>query len=875
MVVVESPTKARTISRYLDDEFVVKASMGHVRDLPDNKSQLPARYRKEKWAYLGVDVENGFRPVYVIKDGQPRKAMDEIRKALKEAEELLLATDEDREGEAISWHILEVLKPSVPYRRMVFHEITRQAIEEALNHTRDIDMALVEAQETRRILDRLVGYPLSMLVTRKIKNGLSAGRVQSVAVRLLVERERERRRFRKANYYSLKAILSVPGSQPGAPAGRDDLETGGDFEAALHTVDGLRLAGGKDFDENTGRLKDGADVVVLDEEEVKRLLASLRDERWVVEDVVESFSESSPKPPFITSTLQQEASRRLSMGAKETMAIAQRLYERGFITYMRTDSTFLSSQAIQAAREAVRARFGDSMLPPQPRIYKSRVRAAQEAHEAIRPAGETFVPPSETGLTGKELRLYELIWRRTLASQMANARHRKLRVDVKVEGGARVCVFRATASAVVFPGYLAVWQEDSQEGGERRQAASVDVLQRLGGGDVLRCDSLQEVEHETRPPARYTEASLIRTLEEYGIGRPSTYATIMDKLYADGRYARRVDRALVPTYVAFAVTQLLEEYFPELVDVEFTAHLEEELDRIARGETTKLGYLERFYSGAEGFSGKIERHGKEIDPKRVKIVRLDGFDGVLRVGRYGAYAEIEVDGEKKTVNVPDDIPPADLTVELLLERLREEPVLPLELGADPETGLPVRVMKGPYGYYLQRGDDKEEPGFKRCSLPKQEEPRTITLERALSLLELPRVLGRTDDGREVSVGIGRYGPYVKCGDAFASIPYETLFDEELDAASAAELFESAKKNRRKGPVELRSLGPHPSLGEEMKLMKGRYGPYVKCGAVNASLPAGESPESLTPERAASLVDEKMKQGGGKKKRRTRRRASSS
>ena len=839
LVIVESPTKAKTIEKYLPDGYVVRASVGHVRDLPDNASQMPEKYRKEEWAKLGVDVTNGFEPVYVIKGSRTKKTISELKKELKGAEELILATDEDREGEAISWHLVEVLKPKVPVKRMVFHEITKTAIQEALAHTREIDSSLVEAQETRRILDRLVGYPLSLLVAKKIKYGLSAGRVQSVAVRLLVERERERRRFQIGTYWDLKAALDADGEG---------------FEAVLHNVDGTRLASGKDFDENTGKIAEGKDVLLLGEDEAQKLQGVLTGGGWKVASTQESSYKASPKAPFTTSTLQQEASRKLGMGAREAMSVAQRLYEEGFITYMRTDSTNLSQQAIGAARNAATKLYGADHVPEEPRIYTKKSKGAQEAHEAIRPSGDAFVRPEKSGLSGRELQLYDLIWKRTVASQMADAQRTSIRYDIQVEHDGKTYEFRAHGNRIDFAGHLRAYVEGSDD----PDAALEDqerLLPPLAEGDKVDCQQIEALCHETRPPARYTEASLVKALEEFGVGRPSTYATIMDKITSDDRYAKRQGRTLVPTFMAFAVTSLLEKYFPDLVDTQFTARLEDDLDDIARGAGTKTDYLHRFYRAEGAFADQISQREEDIEPDEARVIELEHFPATLRVGRYGPYVQIEEGGETKTVDVPEDVAPADLAYADVEQQLQKREEGPAELGEDPESGETVYLIYGPYGYYVQRGEKTEENKKpKRASLPKGEEPEGITLERALDLLSLPRTLGKhPEDNKVVQSGIGRYGPYVRHNKEYRSLQNnEEVFTVSLE--EALELLSQPKKRRR--AKVLKELGVYPKTGKALKLYEGRYGPYMKVGRKNISLPKGFDPEELSLEKAIEIIEEK-------------------
>ncbi|RMF13052.1 MAG: type I DNA topoisomerase, partial [Candidatus Dadabacteria bacterium] len=648
LVIVESPTKARTIEKYLPKGYVVRSSMGHVRDLPKSKSEIPKAYQDKPWAEISVNYENEFEPIYIISRGK-KKVIDELKKELKDADELILATDEDREGESISWHLTEILKPKVPVRRMVFHEITPEAIQAALAETREIDENLVRAQETRRVLDRLVGYTVSPLLWKKIGGQLSAGRVQSAAVKLLVDRERERLRFRTGSFWDLRATLA-----------RQDIP----FDARLHAVDGTRIATGKDFDEQTGRLKEGAKARLLDEAQARELARSLETAAWTVLEVKEKPETRRPAPPFITSTLQQEANRKLNLSARRTMQIAQDLYQRGFITYMRTDSPVLSDQAIRAARHWVESEYGKDFLSPKPRQFKPKAATnAQEAHEAIRPAGDRFKAPRETGLSGEELKLYELIWKRTVASQMADAKQTQITVRIEAANAE----FRATGKRIDFPGFFRAYVEGSDD----PDAALEDQekpLPPLAAGDTVDLQSLEAVAHETKPPARYTEASLVRALEEKGIGRPSTYASILGTIIDRG-YVRAERKALIPTLKAFAVTQLLEQHFPELVDLDFTRDMENVLDRIAAGEADWLPYLRDFYNGPTGLRTIASQREAEIDVQQARQIELpDLAPHEVRIGRFGAYAVVHLDdGNTVNVNLPDELSPDQLTPEFLRE----------------------------------------------------------------------------------------------------------------------------------------------------------------------------------------------------------------
>jgi DNA topoisomerase-1 len=845
LVIVESPAKAKTIEKYLPDGYRVLASLGHVRDLPDNASQMPAEHKKKPWAKLGVNTENGFEAFYVVKEQRAEEAVANLKDALSEADELILATDEDREGEAISWHLLELLAPSVPTKRMVFHEITKTAINDALKNTRTIDMNLVEAQETRRILDRLVGYPLSLLVGKKIKYGLSAGRVQSAAVRLLVERERERRRFKIGSYWDIKAELTKD-SEP--------------FTANLHSIDGTRLASGKDFDESTGQIAKGKDVLLLDEDNATELVANLASKSFEVSDVVERQYSTKPKPPFTTSTLQQEASRKLGMSAKQAMSTAQRLYENGHITYMRTDSINLSKQAVAAARTAAKDLYGDDYIPEKARFYSSKSKNAQEAHEAIRPSGDAFTHPDKSGLSGHELKLYRLIWERTVACQMADARRTSIRVDLEVEHDGKVHLFRANGNRIDFPGYIRADFEGSDDPDAALENVET-ILPEMVAADTADCERLEPLGHETRPPSRYTEASLVRALEEAGIGRPSTYASIMDKISTDGRYAEKQGRTLVPTYMAFAVTKLLEENFPELVEREFTAKMEDDLDEIATGKVSKVDYLHRFYRAEGAFDDKLQRCEEEIDPEDARRIDLEDLPVEIRVGRYGPY--IKVDHEVETVDVPDGVPPADLSYEMIERAIEKKAAGPETLGEHPETGETIYVMDGRYGAYVQLGEKTEEnPKPKRASIPDPLKPESISREDAIRLLSLPREVGEhPESGKKIEAGISSVGPYLRHKRDYRSVKsVDILFDVTLE--EAVEIFSKPKANSR--PV-LKELGDHPETEKPIEILKGRYGPYIKMGRTNVSLPKGEEVDDVTLERAVELIAEKQAKKSTKKK----------
>lgn len=855
LVIVESPTKARTIKRFLPKNYHVEASIGHIRDLPQRASDVPKNLKQENWARLGIDVENDFSPLYIMPKGKS-KIIREIKSKLKESDALVLATDEDREGESISWHLVEVLKPKVPVRRMVFHEITKNAIHEALENYREIDMSLVKAQETRRILDRLYGFTLSPLIWKKIAYGLSAGRVQSPGLRLIVDRERERITFRKSVYWDLKADLASPADSTGAV-----------FEAKLQTVEGQRVAGSKDFDATTGELAK-KNVRVLSQEEAETLTAALAEETWTVTEVTEKQTTSRPAPPFITSSLQQEANRKLSLSARDTMRIAQRLYEEGLITYMRTDSPHLSGEAIGGARRTVEERYGADYLFEKPRQFTSKARA-QEAHEAIRPAGAAFRAPEETGLEGKDRALYEMIWKRTLATQMADAR--KLQISARIRAGD--CDFTASGTRILFPGFLRVYVEGKDDPDAALDDKEV-LLPDLTEGRTLDLKHLEALYHETKPPARFTEASLVQRLEREGIGRPSTYASIISTLYERG-YIRRQGTALVPTYTGFAVTQLLERHFHYLIEYGFTSEMENALDEIAFGERNSLEYLREFYLGDDGLKEQVEHREGAIDATESRTVTLPQLpdDTEIRVGRYGPYLVHQNNGDEAVhASIPEEVAPADLGEEEIQELIELSKNGPEPIGQDPETGLNVYCLVGRYGPYVQLGEqteDGEKP--KRASLPKGSKPRDIDLEFALKLLSLPRNLGlHPETGKEIIANNGRFGPFV-----FHDGEYRSLKKDDdvytIDLSRAVELLKEEKKGRGRAKV-LKELGTEPENNRKIAVYDGKYGPYIKYGTKNISLPDDkkekEAIEKMTLEEALEIIEASPKTGtrkSGKKK----------
>jgi DNA topoisomerase-1 len=845
LVIVESPAKAKTIKGFLGRGWTVESSYGHVRDLPASAKDVPPSKKDRFSDPIGVDVEGGFEPLYRVSTSS-RPRIKKLKEALSDADELYLATDEDREGESIAWHLREELKPKVPVRRMVFHEITKEAIQRALTEVRDIDYDLVEAQETRRILDRLYGYPVSEVLWRKVARGLSAGRVQSVATRLLVQRERERMAFRSAAYWDLQVQLGTREATP---------ET---FEARLVALDGAKVATGKDFT-STGALKNPDKVRMLDEPATVALAGHLDQASSVVVRSVESKPyRRKPYAPFRTTTLQQEASRKLGYSASRTMQVAQRLYEGGFITYMRTDSTTLSDSALSAARSQVRTLFGEEYLEPSPRVYRSKVKNAQEAHEAIRPAGEEFRTPAQTGLSGDEFRLYELVWMRTVASQMRDAVGQSVSVLIDAalpdHAGDQVATFSASGRVITFPGFLKAYVEGRDDPDSESDSAE-RRLPALAAEQPLELLEARPEGHQTKPPARYTEATLVRELEEREIGRPSTYASII-RTVLDRGYAYKRGTALVPTWVAFATTRLLEEHFGVLVDYDFTARMEDELDAVAGGRTARADVLSEFWAGGDAFPGlhTLVSALPDIDARRISTFPLEGGSedgGVdVRVGRYGTYVE---DGEGRRGDVPPDLPPDELTVVKARELIETKASGDRVLGAHPESGLPIEVKVGRYGPYVSEVLPEDAPKKakpKRASLFRSMDPATVTLDEALLLLSLPRVVG-TYEGAEITAQNGRFGPYLKAGSETRSLP-----DEEsllsVTEEQARELLAQPKQRGRQRSAG-RELGADPQTGATVQVRSGRYGPYVSDGKVNATIPKAEDPEAITIERAAELL----------------------
>ncbi|MFJ3977526.1 type I DNA topoisomerase [Streptomyces sp. NPDC090021] len=870
LVIVESPAKAKTIKGYLGPGYVVEASVGHIRDLPNGAAEVPDKYTGEV-RRLGVDVEHDFQPIYVVnadKKAQVRK----LKELLAESDELFLATDEDREGEAIAWHLQEVLKPKVPVHRMVFHEITKDAIRDAVANPRELNQRMVDAQETRRILDRLYGYEVSPVLWKKVMPRLSAGRVQSVATRLVVERERERIAFRSAEYWDLTGTFST--GRAGDPSDPSSLV------ARLNTVDGKRVAQGRDFGAN-GQLK--SEVLHLDEANARALAAALADTAFAVRSVESKPYRRSPYAPFRTTTLQQEASRKLGFGAKATMQVAQKLYENGFITYMRTDSTTLSDTAVAAARAQVTQLYGAGYLPEKPRVYAGKVKNAQEAHEAIRPSGDRFRTPAETGLTGDQFRLYELIWKRTVASQMKDATGNS--VTVKIGGRAadgRDAEFSASGKTITFHGFMKAYVEGADD-----PNAELDDRERrlpqVAQGDALAAEEITADGHATKPPARYTEASLVKELEEREIGRPSTYASIIGTILDRG-YVFKKGTALVPSFLSFAVVNLLEKHFGRLVDYDFTAKMEDDLDRIARGEAQSVPWLKRFYFGSEDATEVVPADGDHLGGLKELVTDLGAIDAreissfpvgegiVLRVGRYGPYVERgEKDAEgHQRADIPDDMAPDELTV-AYAEELFAKPSGEFQLGKDPVSGNEIVAKDGRYGPYvteiLPEGTPKTGKNAvkaRTASLFKTMSLDTITLDDALKLMSLPRVVGADAEGLEITAQNGRYGPYLKKGTDSRSLETEEqLFTITLDEALAI-YAQPKQRGRAAAKPPLKELGTDPVSEKPVVVKDGRFGPYVTDGETNATLRRDDDVETITPERGYELLAEKRAKGPAKK-----------
>ncbi len=830
LVIVESPTKARTIRKFLGNDFMVESCMGHVRDLPASAKEIPEKFKKEEWAHLGVNVDKQFQPIYCV-PSRKTKVVQDLKRKMSEASELYLATDEDREGESISWHLFELLKPQVPIHRMVFNEITKEAIQKALKDTRKIDIHLVKAQEARRILDRLVGYTISPLLWKKVAYGLSAGRVQSVAVCLISERELERFKFKRSVYWGVSARLSK------------NLQ---EFESKLHSVSGKKIALGKDFDSLTGNLQNQT-VLLLDEKKSKELAVGLQKENWVVESIEEKPHSRKPSPPFITSTLQQEANRKLGWGARETMQVAQKLYEQGFITYMRTDSTFLSQEALQAARECILKKYGKEYLPQTARTYsEKKVKGAQEAHEAVRPAGQRFLDPDETGLDQQQLKLYEMIWKRTMASQMVNAEQKSVSVQIK----AGLTQFSSHGLTIIFPGFLRAYVEGSDDP-ELELSEKEVQLPGLKKGDIVKCLATEATEHETKPPARFTEASLVQKMEKEGIGRPSTYSSIISTIIDRG-YVKKTNNTLVPTFTALVVSQLLKKYLPKYVDLAFTSEMENSLDTIADGDLDSVAYLTKIYFGSDGLKSQVKIQEKKIDPATSRSFHLNGLKKYeFRVGKFGAYVCTEIDGKEVCASLPESEAPADVTAAKVDQWIEQKINGADALGKDPATGKSIYVLSGRYGPYVQLGESNGEKP-KRVSIPAQIPVDQVQMKQALELLSLPKVLGlHPETKKEIKAGLGRFGPYIVCDGDFRSIPKgESVFETEL--VRALELLAMPKKGRGK-KTPIKELGPHPKDKESLQIFVGPYGPYLKWGKKNFSVPKEIKPQEITFEQAIGLI----------------------
>ncbi|HXH32092.1 MAG TPA: type I DNA topoisomerase [Bacteriovoracaceae bacterium] len=841
LVIVESPTKAKTIRKFLPSNYTVEASMGHVRDLPQSASDIPAALKKEDWTKLGVNVEKDFDPLYVVPKDK-KKIITDLKSKMKDCDCIYLATDEDREGESISWHLLALLKPKMPVKRMVFHEITKTAILKALKDCRDVDEKLVRAQETRRILDRLYGYTLSPLIWKKIAYGLSAGRVQSTGLKMICERERERMKFKKSSFWDIKAQIHPEKDKKAL------------FDAKLFSVKGVRVAGGKDFDGLTGKLIDAKKVVLMDEKSTKELTKNIEKAQWKVTSVEERTFNSKPAIPFITSTLQMEGNRKLGLSSKDTMRTAQRLYEEGLITYMRTDSPNLSQEAINAARDMVVKLYGKDYLNPEVRQYSAKQKGAQEAHEAIRPAGSEFTHPEKTGLSGKELALYELIWKRTMATQMKEAE--KASMTIKIEAGD--AEFSASGTRILFPGFLRVYVEGSDDPEASLEDKEI-ILPVLKKGDPLKPFSITPDPHETKPPARFTEASIVQQLEKEGIGRPSTYASIIGTILDRG-YVRKEGSALVPTFTGMAVIQLLETHFEHLVSYSFTSQMEESLDKIAYGEEDWLKYLTKFYKGKGGLAKKVEEQDKKIKPEESRTINIvkDGFALAIKVGRFGPYV---VEGEGKDevhASIPEDIAPSDLDHLMIKELLKNQADGPKSIGIDPKTNQKIYCLVGRYGAYFQLGEVTEEsPKPKRASLPKGKDPKTATLDDAILALSLPRELGlHPETKKPIMANNGRFGPYVMHDGAFRSLKKEDdLYG--IDLKRAVELLSEEKGANRRGGKVLKDFGLVAKLKKKVSILDGKYGPYIKLGTKNITLPEDKRDhkviESMSEAELASIV----------------------
>ena len=881
LVIVESPAKARKIGGYLGDDYVVEASVGHIRDLPQRAADIPAEYKKIAWAKEGVNIEEDFAPLYVINPDKKKKVA-ELKALMKDADELILATDEDREGEAIAWHLIEVLRPKIPVRRMVFHEITEDAIKEAAVNTRDLDYRLVDAQETRRVLDRLFGYRLSPVLWKKVMPRISAGRVQSVATRLIVERERERMAFISSSWWDVKAA------------------TDKNFTARLISLDGKKVATTNDFDDKGQfKVKSNKDeILLLDEKLARDLTEQLTGEQLTVISTEESPRTELPKAPFTTSTMQQDAGSRLGWGAQITMRIAQRLYENGYITYMRTDSVSLSAGAIAGARASAQALYGKEYVPDSPRFYEGKSKNAQEAHEAIRPAGDTFKTPGELApeLSRDEFALYDLIWKRTIASQMSDAKKMQARVDFEAKTlDEKVATFRANGSIITFPGFLAAYEDIETEDAKRDEDEAKTKLPPMAKGEKINVTDFSCEGHDTKPPARYTEPTLVKKLEELGIGRPSTFASIIQTIQDRG-YVTKRGRALVPTFLAFSVTGLLEQHFGKLVDYEFTASMEEDLDKIANGTQERVAWLTDFFYGHDDVPGLefLAQDLGNIDAQQINTMKLSD-DIEIRVGRFGAYVQEGLGDDRKFANIPENIAPDEMTLALAIELLAK-PSGERELGIDPNTTLPIIAKSGRYGPYVtevfpepemvvdkKTGElkkprkKKDAPKPKTASLLSTMDLDTITFDDALRLLSLPRIIGQYE-GVDISVQNGRYGPYMTHGaDSRTLTSEDQIFTVTLE--EAIDIYKQPKVRRGRGAPKppLKELGADPATGRNLIIKDGRFGMYITDGETNATLRRGDTVEFMTIERGLELLAGRRAweaENGGTSKKKVKKAAAS-
>ncbi|MCL2744154.1 MAG: type I DNA topoisomerase [Planctomycetaceae bacterium] len=850
LVIVESPAKARTIGAFLGKEFKVEASIGHIRDLPGSAKEVPAKFKKEKWGRLGVNVDDKFQPIYVVPDDK-RKNIKRLGELISDADEVYLATDEDREGEAISWHLVEELKPKVPVKRLVFHEITKSAIEAALQSPRQIDENLVNAQEARRIIDRLYGYEVSPLLWQKVRPKLSAGRVQSVAVRLVVERERERMAFHSASYWDLLGIFSGT--------------SGANFNAALISIGGKKIPSGKDFDASTGKLFKPQDFILLNETDAAAEVQRLLQHSARVKTVEEKPYTERPYAPFTTSTLQQEANRKLGFTAKMTMSLAQNLYENGYITYMRTDSTNLSSEAIKAARNHIKNEYGDEYLPAQPRYYQSKEKNAQEAHEAIRPAGSVFDKPESLRykLSSDAFRLYDLIWKRTIACQMNDARGFHKQIVTEVDDA----LFSVSGKTILFAGYMRAYVEGSDDP-EAELADRETLLPNVKENDALTIEKLEPKAHTTMPPPRYSEASLTKVLTDKGIGRPSTYASILETIL-QRNYVFKLKGALVPTWTAIAVIRLMEKYLEDLIDYGFTAEMEDQLDAVSRGELDRLQYLTEFYRGdskRRGLRAELDHKKEEIDPREVCTIPIlnipEGTEEIsIRIGKFGPFLQ---QGEN-TGNIPDELPPDELTLMKALELLQQSRRAEESLGIDPASGKPVFLKNGRFGPYIQLGksDDVDK---RNASLLTGMKPENVDFETALKLLSLPRYLG-LKDGNEVTAQNGKYGPYVSLDGETRSLP-ANVSPLDITLEQALEILTQPRitvRTVRRSTEPLKTFDVSPVTNKPVRLIEGRYGKYLTDGTTNATIPKEISPDGLTFEMALDLLAERAARGPSKRR----------